>query len=318
MSTLHHSGADVTSHFEHGVLFYDTDDEYVRRVGDFVQAALDEDKPVLVAVPRVKLDLLATRFDRSLPGLAFADMGDMGRNPAWIIPAWIDFVRPHLDAGRTPAGVGEPVWGTRSDDEMVECHRHEQLLNLALIDTPGFQLLCPYDTRELSDEALADATVRHPHRHDGDALGTNPAYHVAIPAQQIDPLSSPPSGAASAELTTRGDISTIRAQIVEAGQASGLVGERLDALAVSVSEALANSEEHGGGQASIRYWDAGDRFVCEIRDRGAITDPLAGRRRPAADSPAGRGLWLIHQLCDLVQIRQTDSDEQVIRLHVGL
>jgi MEDS: MEthanogen/methylotroph, DcmR Sensory domain len=42
-------------------------------------------------------------------------------------------------------GIGEPLFATRSADELVECQRHEALLNLAFQDAPGFWLLCPYD-----------------------------------------------------------------------------------------------------------------------------------------------------------------------------
>ena len=48
----------------------------------------------------------------------------------------------------------------------------------------------------------------------------------------------------------------------------------------------------------------------ERRLRG---DPLAGRERPAGLGDAGRGLWIVNQLCDLVQVRGG-----VVRLHVGV
>ena len=78
--------------------------------------------------------------------------------------------------------------------------------------------------------------------------------------------------------------------------AAGLDGERLEDLAVVVSEALSNSVEHGGGSGEILWWSEPDRFLCEIRDHGTIDDPLVGRVRPSpirggrprhvADAPA--------------------------------
>lgn len=57
--------------------------------------------------------------------------------------------------------------------------------------------------------------------------------------------------------------------------------------------------------------------MAEIRDAGRLANPLAGRRRPAlASVNGGRGLWMIHQLCDLVEIRASDSG-LTLRLHMA-
>jgi hypothetical protein len=57
--------------------------------------------------------------------------------------------------------------------------------------------------------------------------------------------------------------------------------------------------------------------VCEIRDRGVIADPLAGQRRPAADALAGHGLWLVHQVCDLVELL-SGHDGTTVRMHMAI
>ena len=56
-------------------------------------------------------------------------------------------------------------------------------------------------------------------------------------------------------------------------------------------------------------------MVCEVADAVRIDDPLAGRERPPADAPNGRGLWLANQLCDLTQLR-SGEDGTVLRLHM--
>ena len=54
------------------------------------------------------------------------------------------------------------------------------------------------------------------------------------------------------------------------------------------------------------------------RDAGYLEDPLAGRTMPTARQVGGRGLWLVHQLCDLVEIRSTPHEGTTIRLHTEL
>ena len=51
--------------------------------------------------------------------------------------------------GRPMRGIGEPIWAERSPAELVECQRHESLLNVAFAGSAGFYLMCPYDTTSL-------------------------------------------------------------------------------------------------------------------------------------------------------------------------
>jgi hypothetical protein len=65
----------------------------------------------------------------------------------------------------------------------------------------------------------------------------------------------------------------------------------------------------------LRAWATAVGVTFEVSDGGHILDPLAGRRLPGQGSLGGRGLWLVHHLCDLVETR-TGEDGTVVRLHV--
>jgi anti-sigma regulatory factor (Ser/Thr protein kinase) len=71
---------------------------------------------------------------------------------------------------------------------------------------------------------------------------------------------------------------------------------------VAVSELVANSLAHAP-TATLTLWSEADHVVVEVRDEGTITDPMVGRRAPSPDAPGGRGLWTVHQLCRLTQVR---------------
>jgi hypothetical protein len=62
-------------------------------------------------------------------------------------------------------------------------------------------------------------------------------------------------------------------------------------------------------------WHDAEAVVCEVRDGGSIEHPMAGRERPSSEQLGGKGLWLINQLCDLVQIRAFASGG-VVRVHM--
>ena len=85
---------------------------------------------------------------------------------------------------------------------------------------------------------------------------------------------------------------------------------------MAVNEVATNSLTHGGGGGTVSVWREDDAtVVCELRDGGQISDPLAGRRRPAEDAVGGRGLWIANQVCELVQVR-TFATGTAVRLHM--
>jgi anti-sigma regulatory factor (Ser/Thr protein kinase) len=85
------------------------------------------------------------------------------------------------------------------------------------------------------------------------------------------------------------------------------------------SELATNSVRHGGGSGVLRLWREGPYAVCEVRDRGVITDPLVGLRRPDfRKGSGGAGLWAINRVCALVSIRSTPREGTVVRAHLAL
>ena len=62
-------------------------------------------------------------------------------------------------------------------------------------------------------------------------------------------------------------------------------------------------------------WLDGNAAVVEFSDAGVLTDPMSGRRTPTLEQEGGRGLYLVNQLCDLVQLRTLPAGA-VVRLHL--
>ena len=159
--------------FHHEALLYAGEADFLAGTVPFVRAGVDGDEPVLVVLGPRHTAWLREALGADADAVTFADMLAVGDNPARIIPAWQSFVDAH--AGRPIRGVGEPVWPGRSPSELVECHRHEALLNVAFAETPGFQLLCPYDTEGLDSDVVAVAHDTHPHV----GGSPSPGYHEA-------------------------------------------------------------------------------------------------------------------------------------------
>jgi anti-sigma regulatory factor (Ser/Thr protein kinase) len=140
--------------------------------------------------------------------------------------------------------------------------------------------------------------------------------HLAKPDCFAGELQRHPAGAVAFEFD-RGGLAEVRRCVERAAAEAGLSGRPAEDLVVAASELAANSIAHGGGSGTLRTWREPGRLLIEFEDRGTIEEPLAGRQRPASTQEGGRGLWLVNQLCDLVQIRSSVAGTR-IRLHAAL
>jgi anti-sigma regulatory factor (Ser/Thr protein kinase) len=250
--------------------------------------------------------------------VSFADMARVGTNPARIIPAWRDFLVANGDGYRPVRGVGEPIWAGRSAAELVECQRHESLLNVAFAGSGSWRLLCPYDVDALDATVIEEARRSHPIvTTDGRRAPSPVVRGLDVMAQPFDlPLPEPPSDADPKVLPFEsGDVSSVRELAAAIAVGAGVTGTRRDDFVLAVDEVATNSVRHAGGRGVLRGWTDGDMAVCEVSDGGRIDRPLVGRERPDVTGAGGRGLWLANQLCDLVQIR-TFPAGNVVRVHM--
>jgi anti-sigma regulatory factor (Ser/Thr protein kinase) len=313
------SGAPAGERFRHETLFYSGDDGFLRGTLPFINDALTAGEPVLVAVGDAKIELLRRALGHDARRVQFTDMRVLGENPARIIPAWREFLEEHASDGRHARGIGEPVWPGRSPAELTECERHESLLNVAFDGGQAWHLLCPYDVERLDARVLEAARRSHPliAGENGESR-INDAYGGGPTAPGPFDGSLPPPRVRPEELAfDREGLARLRHLL--AGWASGLkLGcERTENLVLAVDELASNSVRYGGGGGTLQMWSENETLLVEIRDEGHIEESLVGRTRPTPEQPAGRGLWLVNQLCDLVQIRSSPAGS-VVRVHMHL
>jgi anti-sigma regulatory factor (Ser/Thr protein kinase) len=300
--------------FRHEALLYSGSDGFVEGTLPFLRGGASAGDAMLVVVDATKIERLRDALGSDAEAVTFADMSEVGANPARIIPAWRAFVDAH--PGRRLRGIGEPIWAERSAAELVECQRHEALLNLAFADAAGFTLLCPYDVETLDSDVIEKAHHSHPVLVGGGAQRPSADY-VAVEAVAVpfaEPLPEPPDDARALAFDTDA-LGVVRDLVAARATAAGLSEQRAGDLVLAVNELATNSVVHGGGQGVLRIWREARALICEITDGGAITEPLAGRQRPPRGGVGGHGLWLCNQVCDLVQIRSF-ARGGVVRLHM--
>ena len=288
----------------------------MERTVPFLTDGVEAGEPALVVLNADKLRALRAALNGHAEGIHFADMAAVGANPACIIPAWREFVDEHSAPGRRLRGIGEPIWSDRTSAELVECQRHESLLNLAFADATSFHLICPYDTEALDPAVIEEAHCSHPTVVDGHASENSTLFRDLdeVAAPFADPLPEPPVEPRTVvfQATT---LAALRSFLASEARAAGLPARDCEGLVLAANEVATNSVCHGGGGGILRLWHTEDVVACEIHDTGHIEDPLVGRVRPEVGQTSGHGLWMANQLCDLVQVR-TFAGGNIVRLHM--
>jgi anti-sigma regulatory factor (Ser/Thr protein kinase) len=117
--------------------------------------------------------------------------------------------------------------------------------------------------------------------------------------------------------TYRSDLSQVRALVLEYAREAGLTEGRANDLVLAVSEVAANTLRHTRSSGTLAIWHDTEEIICEIHDEGTITDPQAGRSKPPPGASGGHGLWLVRQVCDLVELT-SDADGTTVRMHMAL
>ena len=301
--------------FRHEALLYAGWAEFVTGTVPFIRDGVRAGEPVLVVESVDKIQTLRVALGDDGDGVLFADMAEVGANPARIIPAWHDFVTRHGGEGRRLRGIGEPIWKGRSASELIECQRHESLLNVAFGHGQPWWLLCPYDTEKLDEAVIDEARRSHEFVTEGTHAKTSETFRGIEASGAPFDVPLPEPGTEFGQMTFGpSDLAAVRAMVAHHAQTAGLEA-RAKELVSAINEVATNSIRHGGGNGTFRVWQEDSALVCEIRDRGRFDKPLADRVRPTSSVSAPRGLWLANQLCDLVQIRTLPAGT-VVRIHM--
>lgn len=308
-------GKSIEESFRHEAAFYSGEAEFAERMTSFIREGLEAEEPVLVAVIPPKIDLLRSTLNGDADHVMFVDMSAVGRNPSRIIPVWHDFVNERAAADGRVRGIGEPIWAGRSPDELVESQRHESLINLAFTGAPAW-ILCPYDTDSLPPDVINEAYRSHPLvSARGQVVDSGMYRDLAEIAAPFDEPLAEPDGAPEIIAVEACRLSDLRDLVFGRAVMFDVDVNRAADLVLSVNELATNTLRHGGGRGMLRIWYQDDAIVCEVSDRGHIDEPLVGRRKPQGDE-RGMGLWIVNQLCDLVQLRSFDNGS-VVRVHMS-
>jgi predicted small metal-binding protein len=291
--------------YRHECLLYAGTGGFLDAVVPFVRDGLARREPVLVAVAEPRLTALRSALAGDAGQVMFADMADLGHNPALLIPVWRDFMDRHGGAGRPVRGIGEPIWATRQEEVIVEAQMHEGMLNVAIAPDVPLWLLCPYDTRALAEPVIVEAARSHPVIVEAHTYRGSATYGGAAHVKELfcSPFRQPRVAVTPIMFDAHhhGHVS----EILAFAATCGLRIDRAVKLATAVDEVAAAADLHDL-PVDIRVWSEQAAMVCEVTDPDTLHDPPVGRVTGPLPS-RDRAVRLANEMCDLVQVRSNHA-----------
>jgi len=297
----------------HGALVYSGQEDFAAAAADFLGAGRAARAEMFIAATDENLAAFSSLIDGYGEHVKLTELARQGADPGRI------FGQIRMFADRHP---GRPVrcwqdvgWPGRSEDEIAEAFRYEALFGRAFAGS-ATMILCSYDLRAANDTA-SDVELVHSSVLRGGSW--RPCHHAGATPHDAwtgPALRSPPGDAV--QLTFREDQAYVRRFAVAWARGAGLAASRVADLMIAAGELTANTLVHTEGPGTFAIWVAEDQLVFQVSDTGCIADPLAGTFRPAPTAPGSRrGLWLVHQIGDLVQTR-TGQAGTTTRVHMHL
>ncbi|SDS22487.1 Anti-sigma regulatory factor (Ser/Thr protein kinase) [Actinopolymorpha singaporensis] len=277
-------------------------------------------QPVAVVARRSRTELLQGALGSDAGRVRWLDMTREGRNPTRLISGVLGrFADEYPD--RRVLIVGEPMWPERPRADYAAVVAHEALINVAFADRE-LSVVCPYEVSTLPAHVLQDAARTHPTVVTSEDTWASLSYRDPVDLA-MSFLSDLPEPESVPERLTFGayELAQVRQLVYAHAVLAGLDSSRRDDLVLAVNEVATNTLVHAGGQGVLRVWRETGRLVCEVSDQGQVNDPLIGRHPTPVASRApqqqgGRGLLLVNEICDLVQIATASGT--TVRMHMNV
>ncbi|MEU9420685.1 sensor histidine kinase [Streptomyces sp. NPDC048272] len=308
----------------HHGLVYGSDEEFLASTVPFCRDGLEADDAVLAVTTGANIDLLRQALGGSAAQVQFVPADRWYQSPGRTLSAYYRYVDQHTAKSRhrRVRVIGEPVWQGRDALETVEWTRYEAAINIAFAPCPAW-IVCPYDTRTLAEAVVSDARRTHPHLVTGPA--SNPSDRYLSPTEtsgawERKPASSVADGR-EAVISFGADLGPTRVFVNDAAMSLGMSPAGAQRMVFAVNEVATNAVRHGAGHGRVTVKRTGHRIVCDVTDSGdsgdAGIDWYAGYLPPDPARRHGHGLWVVRQLCDLVEVH-TSPAGTTVALHLNL
>jgi anti-sigma regulatory factor (Ser/Thr protein kinase) len=304
---------------QHRALLYGDAGALVGALEPFVRDGLDRGESVLVALGAEQLGWVREALGDAADAIEAVDAAEMYARHGPMLSSLLQrFVVEGTPGEGRIRVVAEQSLTAATPVRTRAYLRYEAAANVAYRPFAA-SVLCPYDTARLPDEVLAHALETHPEVLEATTTRASPRF--TDPREFIrrhSRVERPPADADELAFEDLADVQHVRHRVSLLADAAGLARAQVDELNVAVTEVVTNALRHGGPPRRLWAYTSDDAFVCQVQDGGGgLTDPLAGYIVPDLAGTSGRGLWLAHQLCDVVEAATDEAGTHVcVRMHL--
>lgn len=296
----------------HDALLYDSEAALTAALVPFVDEARRAGEPVIAAVSEATREALAATLP-STTSVAYLDAHTWYREPEHTIAGYREELGRLLGGGaRGVRVIGEIAFGATPAEQRAWA-RYESRLNTVFAPWPAW-IVCPYDTRRLPAEVVAEAARTHPHLLGAERRWRSEDY---VPAADYHPaLGADGAGlGVLAEVTFDADLAELRRLVRLAAEAEELEAERAESFVLAAHELATNAMVHGRPPNRLRICREGDWLACEIVDAGGRV-PARSPQPPDSLPERGMGLLIAEQLADELELSASAGQTVArVRMH---
>jgi anti-sigma regulatory factor (Ser/Thr protein kinase) len=301
----------------HELFAYDADAALAEFAAPFLDEGLDQGEALIAVYVAHKQALLRDGLGSGPGGVTFVDADEVYTRPEAAVREHDATIRQRLRDGAPSVRVmGElPVWETR--EQWDSWLLYDALLNRVFAHFP-LRVVCTYDERVTPEAVMRASRVAHPRIH-GDGLGDGHGHHNPHhqdPVEMVRSLTPEPQPLPGLRAVPAGeDALGFRRHLAGEMSAAGVPADAAGELLLAAAEIYDNAVRHGDGSPALRVGRVGDRFVCELADRGSgLDDPMAGYLPPRQGTTDGAGLWVARQLTSRLELLPTPGGGLTARL----
>ena len=271
--------------------------------------------------------VIAVASKRNLGALQ-AELGSQGRyvdlfdNADWYdsqartLHRYLRYWNERNETGLKPLRIlGEPIKPAHCEEDVRRWTAFENGIN-DLIRSMPVRMLCAYD---LSIQANTEHNVEvsHPHMAHGESTRASSRYvepHSFSAQRASLPLPVPHSGVSFVPFSGA-TLCALREALAGFAARAALDRTTKIDLFVAIGEAVANAVRHGGGEGMLRIWRDEREIVADVISyEGRFENVMHGYVPPPQFAESGRGLWVVRQICEWVEIRPRSSGS-IVRMH---
>lgn len=295
----------------HRALLCRTPDDMIGGVAAFAREDVEAgERTMVLAAPR-RLARVRRELGRDAP-VRWVPNHLAGARPGIAFDDVRRFLAARAGGGRLRVAVDWDL-GARTASERRAFMRWEAAAT-ALLRHRRVTVLCCHDAADPAVAAAARAT--HPEVWSDGTWSTPARYRP--PRLHLRECASPrPPPGEPMPLGDPWDLGAVRERIVAAGAAAGVAPPVVADFAIAANEIAANALWHARGPRDARVGVTDGALVCEVRDGGPGLEPLLAHVPPLAGHGGGRGLWIAHQLADVVQVIPA-GDGTRVRIEVAV